>query len=102
MVYDVTHLQKRAKTTMTWHGVRFETSTQISSAGVPKLNLSRLRRRGRTCYFGPQPKFGAPGTMEKNPIDIDIDNGPGELTQETAVTDNKKKKKKKKKALWKP
>ena len=100
MVYDVTQLKKRAKTTMTWHGVRCETSTERSSAGVPKLNQSRLRRSGRTCYFGPQPKFGAPGTMETNPIDIEIDNGPGELTQETVetgVTD-----KKKKKALWKP
>jgi hypothetical protein len=98
MVYDVAQLKKKAKTTMTWHGVRCEPSTERSSAGVPKLNLGRLRRSGRTCYFGPQPKFGAPGTMETNLIDIGIDNGPGELTQETVethVTDNKKKKKKK-------
>jgi len=25
---------------------------------------------GRTCYFGPQPKLGVPGTVEENPIDL--------------------------------
>jgi len=30
----------------------------------------RLRRSGRTCYFGPQPKEGAPWTIEDNPIEI--------------------------------
>jgi len=33
-------------------------------------NQSRLRRSGRTCYFGPQPKEGAPGTVAGNPIDL--------------------------------
>jgi hypothetical protein len=35
--------------------------------------MNRLRRSGRTCYFGPQPKIGAPGTLENNPIEIDPD-----------------------------
>jgi len=37
---------------------------------VPVYNQSRLRRSGRTCYFGHQPKEGAPGTVEDNPIEI--------------------------------
>jgi len=37
---------------------------------VPMYNQSRLRRSGRTCYFGSQPKSGAPGTVEDNPIDL--------------------------------
>jgi len=31
---------------------------------------SRLRRSERTCYFGPQPKAGALGTVEDNPIEL--------------------------------
>jgi hypothetical protein len=37
---------------------------------VPVYNKSRLRRSGKTYYFGPQPKAGAPGTTEDNPIDL--------------------------------
>jgi len=37
---------------------------------VPVYNQSRLRRNGRTCYFGPQPKAGTPGTGKDNPIDL--------------------------------
>jgi len=33
-------------------------------------NQSRLRRSERTCYFGPQPKEGVPGTVAGNPIDL--------------------------------
>jgi len=33
-------------------------------------NQSRLRRSGRTCNFDLQPKEGAPGTVEDNPIEI--------------------------------
>jgi len=33
-------------------------------------NQSRLRKSRRTCYFGPQPKEGALGTVEDNPIEI--------------------------------
>ena len=36
-------------------------------------NQSRLRRSGMTCYFGPQPKAGAPGTVEDNPIELSDD-----------------------------
>jgi len=37
---------------------------------MPVYNQSRLRRSGKTCYFGPQPKAGAPGTIEDNPIEL--------------------------------
>jgi len=37
---------------------------------VPVYNHFRLRRSGRTCYFGPQPKAGSLGTVEDNPIDL--------------------------------
>jgi len=37
---------------------------------VPVYNHSRLRRSGITCYFGPKPKSGAPGSVEDNPIDL--------------------------------
>jgi hypothetical protein len=30
---------------------------------LKKLDFNNLRRSGRTCYFGPQPKPGAPGTI---------------------------------------
>jgi len=33
-------------------------------------NFKKMRRSGRTCYFGPQPKAGAPGTVEDNSIDL--------------------------------
>jgi len=29
-----------------------------------------MRRRGRTLNFGPQPKAGAPGTINDNPIEL--------------------------------
>jgi hypothetical protein len=32
-----------------------------------------MRRSGSTCYFGPQPKAGAPRTVEDNPIDLGDD-----------------------------
>ena len=37
---------------------------------MPVYNQSRLRRSGKTCYFDPQPKAGAPGTIEDNPIEL--------------------------------
>jgi len=37
---------------------------------VPMYNQSRLRRSGRTCYFGPQPKAGAAWTVADNPIEL--------------------------------
>jgi len=62
---------------MTWKGRRCELSREKAVANVPKYNLN-LRRSGRTCYFGPQPKKGAPGTLETNPIELGTENG--ELT----------------------
>ncbi|MCH83088.1 hypothetical protein A2U01_0003903 [Trifolium medium] len=38
---------------------------------LKKLDFTKLRRSGRTCYFGPQPKLGTPGTLPDNPILID-------------------------------
>jgi len=80
MVYGVNHLKKRENTILTWHGRRCEPSNQMPSANVPKYNLNNIRRSDRTCYFGPQPKLGAPGTMETNPIEIRKEDG--ELPQE--------------------
>jgi len=37
---------------------------------VPVYSPSRLRRSGRTCDFGPQPKAGASGTVRDNPVDL--------------------------------
>jgi len=33
-------------------------------------NFNKMRRRGRTLNFGPQPKAGAPGTINDNPIEL--------------------------------
>jgi hypothetical protein len=51
---------------------------------LKKLDLNHLRRRGRTTYFGPQPKHGAPGTIPGRPITIEDEQaiGDGDLTQE--------------------
>jgi hypothetical protein len=52
---------------------------------LKKLDFNHLRRSGRTTYFGPQPKHGAPGTIPDRPITIDEDEqaiGDGDLTQE--------------------
>ncbi|MCI27663.1 hypothetical protein A2U01_0048863, partial [Trifolium medium] len=45
----------------------------ISKSRKPlkKLDFRKLRRSGRTYYFGPQPKLGTPGTLRDNPILID-------------------------------
>jgi len=37
---------------------------------VPPYNFNKLRRSGRTCYSSPQPKVGALGIVEDNPIDL--------------------------------
>ena len=44
--------------------------SQKSNSKVPVYNQSRLRRSRRTCYYGPRPKGGAPGTVEDNPIEL--------------------------------
>jgi len=80
MVYDVTHLQKKANTNMAWKGIKCEASKEKSAAKVPKYNFNKLRRSGRIYYFGPQPKLGALGTLVTNPIEVEIDDGDGELT----------------------
>jgi len=61
--------KKKAKTTVTWHGIECEGTGQKSKANVPVYNFNKMMRSG-TCYFGPHPKVGAPGTAEDNPIDL--------------------------------
>jgi hypothetical protein len=62
--------KKKEKSPMTWHIITCDGSVKKKDSKVSVYNQSRLRRSGRTCYFGPQPKAGAPGTVEDNPIDL--------------------------------
>ena len=62
--------KKKAKSHMTWHIIECDVSVKKKGSKVPVYNQSRLRRSGRTCYFGPQPKEGAQGTVEDNLIEI--------------------------------
>jgi len=62
--------KKKAKTNVTWHSIECKGSIQKSKVNVPMYNSNKMRRSGRTCYFGPQRKAGAPGTVEENPIDL--------------------------------
>jgi len=61
--------KKKEKSPMTWHGIVCDGSSKKKDLKVPVYNQSRLRRSGRTSYFGPdQPKEGAPGTVEGNQL----------------------------------
>jgi len=62
--------KKKEKLTVTWPGIECDVSVKKSDSKVLVYNQSRLKRSGRTCYFGPQPKVGAPGTVEDNPIKL--------------------------------
>jgi len=62
--------KKREKSHMTWHGITCDGSVKKKDSKVLVYNQSRLRRSGRTCYFGRQPKAGAPRTVAGNPIDL--------------------------------
>jgi len=62
--------KNKEKSPMTWHGIVCDGSEKKKGSKVPVYNHSRLRRSGRTCYFGPQPKEGAPGTVADNPINL--------------------------------
>jgi hypothetical protein len=62
--------KKKEKSPLTWNGIACDGFVKKKDLKVPVYNQSRLRRSGRTCYFGPQPKEGAPGTVEDNPIEI--------------------------------
>jgi len=62
--------KKKEKSHMTWHGIKCDGFVKKKDSKVPVYNHSRLRRGGRTCYFGPQPKACAPGNIEDNPIDL--------------------------------
>jgi hypothetical protein len=63
-------MRRRKKTPMTWHIIVCDGSEKKKDLKVPVYNQSRLRRSGRTCYFGPQPKAGVSGTVAGNPIDL--------------------------------
>jgi hypothetical protein len=62
--------KKKEKLTMKWHKIECNGSVKKSDSMVPVYNHSTLRRSGRTCYFSPQPKAGAPGTVKDNPIEL--------------------------------
>jgi len=62
--------KKKAKSLVTWHEIECDGSVKKKRSKVPEYNQSRLRRSGRTYYFGPQPKEGTPGIVEDNPIDL--------------------------------
>jgi len=68
---DVTQLKKKAKPIMTCHDIKCKGFQKQINVKMPIYNFSKLRRSGRTSYFGPQPNLGAPGTAEDNPIEID-------------------------------
>jgi len=62
--------KKKEKSPMTCHIIACDGSEKKKGSKVLVYNRSRLRRSRRTCYFGPQPKEGAPGTVAGNPIDL--------------------------------
>jgi len=62
--------KKKEKSSMKWHRITCDGSVIKKDSKVPVYNQSRLRRSGRTCYFGPQQKAGAPGTEAGNSIDL--------------------------------
>jgi len=62
--------KKKEKSPMIWHIIVCDGSEKKKGSKLPVYNQSRLRRSGRTCYFGPQPKEGASGTVARNPIDL--------------------------------
>jgi len=62
--------KKKAKSPVTWHEIECDGSVKKKGSKVSVYSQSRLRRSERSCYFGPQPKEGALGTVEDNPIDL--------------------------------
>ena len=49
---------------------RFWRKEKKSNAKVHVYNFNKVRWSGRTCYFGPQLKLGALGTVDYNHIDL--------------------------------
>jgi len=62
--------KKKEKSSVTWHEIVCDGSEKKKGSKLPVYNQPRLRRSERTCYFGPQPKEGAPRTVAGNPIDL--------------------------------
>lgn len=62
--------KNKEKSPMTWHKIVCDGSKKKKGLKVPVYNHSRLRRSGRTCYFGPQPKEGVPGTVAGKSINL--------------------------------
>ena len=48
--------KKKEKSPMTWHIIVCDGFEKKKGSKLPVYHQSRLRRSGRTCYFGPQPK----------------------------------------------
>jgi hypothetical protein len=46
------------------------TTSKSQKKKVKKYDFNKLRTSGRTCYFGPQPKVGAPGTLPDKPFGV--------------------------------
>ena len=65
--------KKKGKSHLTWYIIECDGSVKKKNLNVSVYNQFRLRRSRRTCYFGPQPKPGAAGTVEDNPIEISDD-----------------------------
>ena len=58
--------KKKAKSPVTWHEIECNGSVKKGDSKVSVYyNQSRLKRSGRTCCFGPQPKAGAQGLLRK-------------------------------------
>jgi len=55
--------KKKVKSNVTWHIIECDGSVKKIDSKVPVYNQFRLRRSRMTCYFGAQPKAGAPGTV---------------------------------------
>jgi len=47
-----------------------ERKKQCEGARLLVYNFNKLRKSGRTCYFGQQPKLDVPWTIENNFIDL--------------------------------
>jgi hypothetical protein len=60
--------KKKEKSTVKWNIIECDGSFKKSDSKVPVYNHSELRKSRRTCYFGPQPKAGAPGTVCNTPF----------------------------------
>jgi len=52
--------KKKAKTIVAWNNIECEEFGQKSKVNVSVSNFNKMRKSGRTCYFGPRSKASAP------------------------------------------